>query len=1065
MEETLLDILVEEQPGYMLQASQSSVNERIEHPLTLSLFSGAGGLDIGFHKAGFKIVACVELEEIFCQTLRENVGRYSDNTCQILQRDIRDLLPEEILIDNVDFLIGGPPCQSFSAIGRRAGGAEGTMNDRGGLFEYYCRLVDYYRPKGFLFENVRGILSSNKGHDWKLIIEDFSKLGYQLAYRVLDTAGYGVPQHRERLIMVGTRSDLPPYRFPRPTHGPDSSTQTNYISALEAIADLQDPHEQPFRMNGKYGNLLAEVPPGQNYHYFTKEMGYPEPKFAWRSRFSDFLYKADPHKPVRTIVAQLGAYSGPFHWLGRKFTLQEFKRLQTFPDDYIFAGGLNAALRQIGNSVPPLFAEQLANAVLQEIFRVDRGLELIQDNEKLSFDTRKRAKANLTRRTREKTDKSKDMFFAHSLFEDFYPIVEFAPAEPEYPQPIFTSEQIFHYPSLRSRKEISAPFSAEQGEIYRFYSERTGEKCSIHVSRYNEGDFSTEPLLKYLISFHHPLGDGLKVVECTLLSKFPQDIPIVWDAIEDCISRNSGYKTMMDIYGHFTEPHPIFDLDLEILTEKHTFLLRFAKKFSQFAATRQILPEKVLRELYMVSDRGDKAFDLAPTAQYLRSLRFDVRVHETNRTIPPGHFRCCYPFTLNIHKQISVTWTERPEGEVMTDINYAEWLSKAYQEAEEFVEDAEALQRYKAAHPELSHQLKALTHGENDLFGTTIAEGIETLIHNLRQSKYLFSMLITGLTEKLVHPQQDIRYTQALVYPDTIKGFSNRSTDEYQITPFLKRHNLTSCAKSGAESGRNFERPEPHTLSYGGKPRGKGTKEAYLGILHAVQVEEVDPFPCLVLLMALDLAVKQNAVYEYSQPEGLTIQEITDAVLRHYTEARGNGRARIPVLALQAAYQCLVPQLSRFKDAVLRNPPNRHTSNDKDGWIGDIQIDHLDETPFEGVEVKSGHKITGDMVRALPQKFQGYKVNRYYILSTEEEYIAKENETDVQDMVREVREKTGCEVIVNGFQRSLLYYLRMLEDTDAFLVHYTEQVQTDADMKAEHQALWAVILGELKQRT
>ena len=101
------------------------------------------------------------------------------------------------------------------------------------------------------------------------------------------------------------------------------------------------------------------------------------------------------------------------------------------------------------------------------------------------------------------------------------------------------------------------------------------------------------------------------------------------------------------------------------------------------------------------------------------------------------------------------------------------------------------------------------------------------------------------------------------------------------------------------------------------------------------------------------------------------------------------------------------------------------------------------------------------MIRSLPEKFQGYKVDRYYILSTQEEYIAKKEIDEVKDIVKDVRQKTGCEVIVNGLNRSLWYYLRMLENTDVFLQHYTQQVQTDADTKAEHRELWATILEEL----
>jgi len=211
--------------------------------------------------------------------------------------------------------------------------------------------------------------------------------------------------------------------------------------------------------------------------------------------------------------------------------------------------------------------------------------------------------------------------------------------------------------------------------------------------------------------------------------------------------------------------------------------------------------------------------------------------------------------------------------------------------------------------------------------------------------------------------------------------------------------------------------------------------------------------------MALDLRKKEAAVYNYPKPRGLTIQEIVDAVLEHHHEAKGNGRARIPVLAIQAIYQCLADELSRFKGTTLRNPPNRHTGNDKKGWIGDIQVDRADKTPFEAVEVKAGQQITSSMVWALPAKFRDQAVSRYYILSTEAVYIAQEELEEVNEAVREVRQQTGCQVIVNGLNRSLWYYLRMIENTDLFLEYYTFQVQNDKDTKDEHRELWATILA------
>lgn len=610
-------------------------------PITLSLFSGAGGLDIGFHRAGFRIAACIEIDKAACQTLELNRGRYLDAECQILNCDIREVAPSDIRIKNFDFIIGGPPCQSFSAIGRRAGGVDGTQDQRGSLFEHYCRLVQFYQPQGFLFENVRGILGANKGEDWKQIVSAFAELGYQLSYKVLDSADYGVPQHRERLIMIGVRGV--PVKFPAPTHGPDSPSQRAYLTAQSAIADLQDHDEPSHSYSGKYGSLLAEVPPGNNYHFFTREMGYPQPIFAWRSRFSDFLYKADPDKPVRTIVASLGAYSGPFHWKNRKFTIQEFKRLQTFPDDYEFAGG-QAAMKQIGNSVPPIFAEQLARATLQQVFGGDYKVDLIEADEKLSFDGRKSSKARSTR--------AKRLINASNNLGPLFSVEEQANV-------ILIGdkqERLWQYCSLRERISLTMPLPGLVGHMYRVQTERDGQRCDIHVSRYEGPTFLNDPLLRYTINFHQPIGDGLGQINCILLSNSAEDIAIAWDAIEDYLGACSGYQTMMDVYGHFTEPHPTFDLKLEALTSQPSFLLRFAQEFSTFEATAKVLPASVLQQIY--GDEAGQDFSLTNTARYLRSLRFDVRVNETNPTIAPGYFRCCYPFTINVNKQISVAWRD-----------------------------------------------------------------------------------------------------------------------------------------------------------------------------------------------------------------------------------------------------------------------------------------------------------------------------------------------------------------------------------------------------------------------
>ena len=171
---------------------------------TLSLFSGAGGLDIGFHDVGFDIIESVEIEEKFCQTLKLNSGKGKRfNNSKVNCIDIREYTGNHL--GNIDFIIGGPPCQTFSAAGRRANGVLGTTDARGVLFREYVRLLQELSPVGFLFENVYGIIGAQGGEAWKEILESFSDVGYKLYYRIVDAADYGVPQHRERLIIVGLK--------------------------------------------------------------------------------------------------------------------------------------------------------------------------------------------------------------------------------------------------------------------------------------------------------------------------------------------------------------------------------------------------------------------------------------------------------------------------------------------------------------------------------------------------------------------------------------------------------------------------------------------------------------------------------------------------------------------------------------------------------------------------------------------------------------------------------------------------------------------------------------------
>ena len=210
------------------------------------------------------------------------------------------------------------------------GGVRGTTDERGQFFLTYVDLLTRLKPRGFLFENVYGITGANGGRDWAQIKQAFIAAGYTVFYRILDSADFGVPQHRERMFVVGLERGK--FRFRDQPTVPIAPTDCRTIRReLRSRGPRLDASREPGEVNGRYGDLLAEIPAGLNYSFFTERMGHPCPLFAWRSKFSDFLYKADPARPVRTINAQGGQYTGPFHWEDRPFTTAELKRLKTFP--------------------------------------------------------------------------------------------------------------------------------------------------------------------------------------------------------------------------------------------------------------------------------------------------------------------------------------------------------------------------------------------------------------------------------------------------------------------------------------------------------------------------------------------------------------------------------------------------------------------------------------------------------------------------------------------------------------------------------------------------------------
>jgi DNA (cytosine-5)-methyltransferase 1 len=340
----------------------------------ISLFTGAGGLDLGVERAGYRVLAALEYDPDAAATLRANFQRTA-----VLERDIRTVETRELLKaaglrpGEAELLVGGPPCTPFSKSGNWLEYKRTGKDANADLLDHYLRILGEAKPRAFLFENVFGLAYRNHNAFWlKRLLATFRELGYHVDHRVLLAADYGVPQRRQRLFILGSKGRTP--CFPEPTHsGPHETRRWDeslprHLSTGEAIAaltdrdDLAEPEEV---VTGTFAHLLPQVPPGDNYLYFTAKRNHPQPLFKWRSRYWNFLLKLDPEQPSPTIQAQPGPWVGPFHWHNRRLRLAEIKRLQTFPDDYQLVGSRRSAQIQIGNAVPPLLAERLGTSLAE----------------------------------------------------------------------------------------------------------------------------------------------------------------------------------------------------------------------------------------------------------------------------------------------------------------------------------------------------------------------------------------------------------------------------------------------------------------------------------------------------------------------------------------------------------------------------------------------------------------------------------------------------------------------------------------------------------------------------
>jgi len=347
----------------------------------ISLFTGAGGLDLGLEAAGFDIALCIEKDPLASKTLERNRPTW----LRAEPGDIHQWKPDQLLRlaglrrREAAMVAAGPPCQPFSKAGYWAHGDTGRLKDpRASTLDAFLDMVACALPRLLLLENVKGIAYHGKDEAIAHISRCLTRINqqhrtrYDLQVLHLNAAEYGVPQVRERVFLIADRAGRNLDR-PQPTHytatQPNDARRSPYTTAWDAIGDL-DNGSWPSELapTGHWADLLPSIPEGRNYTWHT-DRGGGLSLFGWRTRFWSFLLKLAKDRPSWTLSAEPGPGTGPFHWKNRRLSPRELCRLQTFPDDFEPFGTLRDVQRQIGNATPPLLAEVLGKQIAHQLFR------------------------------------------------------------------------------------------------------------------------------------------------------------------------------------------------------------------------------------------------------------------------------------------------------------------------------------------------------------------------------------------------------------------------------------------------------------------------------------------------------------------------------------------------------------------------------------------------------------------------------------------------------------------------------------------------------------------------
>lgn len=332
----------------------------------IDLFCGCGGLSKGFEMAGFNTVLAIDFWKDAVETFNNN-HKNKVAICDDVSKISNDFLDDFTKKNKITGIIGGPPCQGYSTVGKRD-----INDDRNYLYLQYCRIVEKVKPEFFVLENVKGLLTLNNGKFKEDIVERFTKLGYIVDYKILNSADYGVPQNRNRVFFVGIKNKK--FKFPK--------EKLKKVTTYEAISDLtsyedkyttsaQTSYQKNMRGNNKQLknneftvhtektiDVISKIPDGGKITDLPKEF--------WEIRkYNKAFQRMNSKLQSNTIDTGHRNY---FHYSENRIpTVRESARIQSFPDNFIFYGSRTSQYKQVGNAVPPLLANAIAIEIMKQI--------------------------------------------------------------------------------------------------------------------------------------------------------------------------------------------------------------------------------------------------------------------------------------------------------------------------------------------------------------------------------------------------------------------------------------------------------------------------------------------------------------------------------------------------------------------------------------------------------------------------------------------------------------------------------------------------------------------------